>query len=245
MDERRPQATGNIDVGSVHDMTAEEMVSLIAHEIRNHLAVIQGFGTELGKSWQRLSEVTKEDSVRRMTERARYLNTVVGNLLYMRRIEAGVAWQEAAVADLFELLRPLVGELTDLTQEVRVELEAEPGRYFVHVDPQRLRQILTNLVLNAGRFAPGDSPVVLAVAARGDSICLEVRDEGPGIPVDRRAEIFERFTRLQEGGAGIGIGLFISRELARSMDGDLWVEDHPAGGSGATFVCSFPAAEGQ
>ena len=71
-------------------------------------------------------------------------------------------------------------------------------------------------------------------------MAISLHDEGPGIPADQREAIFGKFKRLEKGGSGIGLGLFISRAMMRSMSGDLWVEDVP---KGSTLVCLLPAAE--
>jgi signal transduction histidine kinase len=229
------------DVGpnSVRDMTPEEMVSLIAHEIRNHLAVIQGFGHELGNSWERISEETKRSSVRRMTDRARYLNMVVSNLMYMRRIQEGELFDCDTAISVEWIFERLGDEFAELAGGAPVQFEKPDGLSPLCGDPQLLRQILTNLIVNASRFSPRGSPIHLGVRDRDGMICIEVRDHGPGIPEELRPEIFKKFRRLEEGGTGVGLGLFISRELARSMGGDLWVED-PDDGPGSRFVCRLP-----
>lgn len=223
----------------VLEMAPEEMVSVIAHEVRNHLAVIQGFGGELHARWGELPEDMKRDSVRRMTERARYLNAVVNNLMVMRRLESGHVWKDTSEVDVEEFITTLLVELEDLARGHQLVADVSPGLPKIAADPHRMRQVLTNLVVNAARFSPADAPIVLSGQVEGNGVILRVTDNGPGIPEAHQERVFEKFTRLEDAGSGIGLGLFISRELMRSMDGDLRLEQ-PRTGSGATFALYLP-----
>ncbi|MGH2755727.1 MAG: ATP-binding response regulator [Actinomycetota bacterium] len=225
---------------SLLDIPVEEMMSLVAHEIRNPLAVIQGFGTELQNRWERIPDSQRLDAVTRMTERARYLNTVVNNLMSMRRLEAAHEWAEPRPASVAELVERLVDELVELARDRELTFEVEPNLPDVLVDTARLRQVMTNLTVNAAKFSPSGTPVQLFATSHPSGVALKVVDQGPGIPEDQREAIFGKFKRLQKGGSGIGLGLYISRALVRSMSGDLWVED---AAPGARFVCSLPVAD--
>ena len=224
---------------SISDVSAEEMMSLVAHEIRNPLAVIQGFGTELQNRWDTMAEDKRLDAVRRMTERARYLNTVVNNLMFMRRLQSGQTWTDPAPISLGDLLRGSWDELNDLSRGHPVVVEIPDEVPLIKAESARLRQVLTNLVVNAAKFAPGGTPITIRSSSSNDRVFIHVSDEGPGIPQDARETIFGKFSRLQEGGSGIGLGLFICRALMQSMRGDIYVADSPVG---ATFCLELPAA---
>lgn len=224
---------------TLHDISAEEMMSLVAHEIRNPLAVIQGFGTELSNRWEVMADELRLDSVRRMTERARYLNTVVNNLMFMRKLESGEYPFVPAVEEIDPLMESLWDELKDLSRGHPLEIEVPPGLPAVNIDMMRLRQVLTNLVVNAAKFSPPKEPIKITAERSPRGVVISVTDRGPGIPPERRDAVFEKFTRLEEGGSGIGLGLFISRALMTTMGGDLWVADD---GPGATLSCLLPAA---
>ncbi len=120
----------------------------------------------------------------------------------------------------------------------RVELRAESELWAV-VDLDRLSQILTNLFSNAARYA---APGVLELGARleGDRVLLWLRDEGPGIPEELQGVLFQRYRRLPSRVNGAGLGLWLSRELAQVMGGDLWVKSRA--GESTTFFVSLPAA---
>lgn len=232
-------APDSANASSISDVSAEEMMSLVAHEIRNPLAVIQGFGTELQNRWSTMPEDKRLDAVRRMTERARYLNTVVNNLMFMRRLQSGQVWIDPVPLDLGELLKGVWDELRDLSRGHPVQVELEPDLPHIEADGARLRQVLTNLVVNAAKFSPTGTPISLSAYRRGERVIVQVSDQGPGIPQESRETVFGKFERLQEGGSGIGLGLFICRALMNSMRGSITLGDDSPG---ATFCLDIPAA---
>lgn len=128
-------------------------------------------------------------------------------------------------------------ELSDARHRILLEGEGEP---WVLADQDRVRQILTNLLTNAAKYAV---PGLLALGARdeGDRILLWLRDEGPGIPEAQQAALFQRFHRLPSYTDGAGMGLWMSRQLAEQMGGQLWVQS--GDGRPSTFFVSLPAAQ--
>jgi signal transduction histidine kinase len=115
----------------------------------------------------------------------------------------------------------------------------------VEGDAERTRQVLTNLIDNAIKYSPHGGRIELGVEADDGYARFTVRDEGLGIPLGEQKRVFEKFYRLdpdhQRGIGGSGLGLYICRELVRSMNGRIWVESDA--GSGAAFVFELPIAE--
>jgi signal transduction histidine kinase len=113
----------------------------------------------------------------------------------------------------------------------------------VHGDPERTRQVLLNLLDNAVKYSPSRGRIEVGLAAVDDRLRFTVRDEGHGIPVGERERIFDKFYRLdpdqRRGIGGTGLGLYICRELVRSMHGQIWVESDP--GEGTVFGFELPA----
>ena len=109
----------------------------------------------------------------------------------------------------------------------------------------RAHQVLSNLIDNAIKYSPGGGRIEVRVGQDGEAIRFSVRDEGMGIPTGEHNRIFDKFYRLdpdnRRGVGGSGLGLYICRELVRSMNGRVWVESEP--GRGATFVFELPIAE--
>jgi two-component system sensor histidine kinase MtrB len=114
----------------------------------------------------------------------------------------------------------------------------------VRADPSRIRQCVENIVSNAIRYSPGEAPVTISIGTQKDGAgewgCLQVRDQGPGIPDDILPHIFERFTSGPNS-PGLGLGLYLARRIAASHDGELTVES--AAGKGARFTLLLPLSQ--
>jgi two-component system phosphate regulon sensor histidine kinase PhoR len=144
-----------------------------------------------------------------------------------------LVWTAAAVA------RVQVGDDTRIDVSIPAMLPKVAG------DPERTRQVLANLVDNAIKYSPHGGRIELGVEIGDEHVRFSVRDEGLGIPLGEQKRIFDKFYRLdpdhRRGISGSGLGLYICRELVRTMDGRIWVESDP--GRGATFVFELPLAE--
>lgn len=137
--------------------------------------------------------------------------------------------------DLAQLVRDAVKDVVTGQAVTPPVIKCEPGLEAV-VDPMRIRQVISNLLSNALKFSPPGSPVTVAVTTDDDTIEITVHDAGPGIPDERRDELFSKFGRLGHTGHGMGLGLYISRAIARAHGGDLELRDGP----GATFALTLP-----
>jgi signal transduction histidine kinase len=126
-----------------------------------------------------------------------------------------------------------------------IQFDVEPAEpaVFLVADRDRVTQVLTNLVENAMKYSPDGGRIQLGVEPVGGNVRFRVHDEGLGIPVDEHARIFDKFYRLdpdqRRGIGGTGLGLYICRELIRSMHGRIWVDSEP--GKGTTFAFELPA----
>lgn len=109
------------------------------------------------------------------------------------------------------------------------------------LDSVRVRQVLTNLVTNAVKFSPRRSEIIIEVRRDDEFAHISVRDQGRGIPANRQNELFQKFSRLGATGSGTGLGLYLSRGIARAHKGDLTCES--VAGRGATFTLSLPLTQ--
>jgi signal transduction histidine kinase len=144
------------------------------------------------------------------------------------------------VADLFE---PLI-----LQQERRVEMDIAPG-ITVKADETRLKQVLRNLIANALRYSPPQTPIQITATVLPEEEMVEIRviDHGAGIPGDKQEVIFDKFVRLERDMHGIirgsGLGLYITRQLVEAMKGMIAVESSSIEGEGATFLFTLPGSQ--
>ena len=128
-------------------------------------------------------------------------------------------------------------------EETTIEVAMDPVVPKVHGDGERTRQVLLNLLDNAIKYSPSGGRIEVGLSAVGDQLRFSVQDQGLGIPLGEQERIFDKFYRLdpdQRGGiGGTGLGLYICRELVRSMHGRIWVESDAGGGT--TFAFELPA----
>jgi two-component system sensor histidine kinase VicK len=127
---------------------------------------------------------------------------------------------------------------------IHLTFEAPADAPAIAADPDKVRQVLGNLLENAVKYSPDGGSVVLSVTSVGEKLRFSVRDEGLGVPPEEQRRIFEKFYRLDpqltRGVGGTGLGLYICRELVERMDGRIWVESD--GMRGAEFVVELPTA---
>jgi two-component system, sensor histidine kinase len=211
-----------------------EFLNMAAHELRTPLAVIVGYlsmlhdGTfgELNEDWARVLQI--------LSQKGEELNHIVDGLLTAARIEAGTVPGRAVDYDLREAARQATRKATPQAEllEAELHLDVPDEPVFVQSDPTHLTRIVDNLVNNALAYSHGRPWVRVTVRADREAV-LMVEDRGVGIPAEMRERIFERFVRLETPGQplqpGTGLGLYISRELARRQGGELEVLDSEPG----------------
>jgi signal transduction histidine kinase len=221
-------------------LSGEELLSFVGHELRNPLAVIHGFGVTIQERWATMAEEQKLDLVRRMTANAVYLDSVLTNVMQIRTGKLVEGTVRTRVEDTRPLIKSLAIELDPLSGGRPLVVEVDDGVPPVRVDAYRLRQVLTNLIVNSAKYAPTSAAVTIRAVAETDHVLITVSDEGPGIPADQREAVFDKFMQLDKHGKGLGLGLYISRALMRAMNGDLWVG---SGAPGLTMCLRLPKAD--
>ena len=216
----------------------DQLVATVSHEFRTALSAIGGYAEllEMGLRGGPLNEIQLAD-VRRIRNTYEHLASIVDDLLNYSKasgrdlpLDVGDVSLDGAVARAVELALPKA-----IDKRIRIQLPRDSttdAHIMVRADEERLRQIVLNLIVNAVKFAPADGTVDLAWCADDRAVLLEVRDSGPGIPIEKRDLLFRPYVRLASdtSSPGTGLGLAISRDLARAMGGDLAVDDGTAGG---------------
>jgi signal transduction histidine kinase len=211
-----------------------------SHELRTPIAGIQASAETLLRTSP--SRAAREDLLLQILREGHRAGRLIDDLLAITRMEQGTP----LARESFDLV-PLAAAAVDLTKElapaVDVQLNA-PGCVHLHGDPQRIRQILDNLLSNARHATPDGGQITVQVSQQGDKVQVEVTDTGPGVPPGARERVFERFTRLNgtypQGTGGNGLGLAIARSIATAHSGTLTCAD-PVG-PGARFQLRLPRA---
>ena len=225
-----------------------QLIADVAHELRTPLSVLTGY-LEAARDGV---EVPGLDPLAQAQRQAKVLARLVSDLQDLALADAHQLVLRRQRVRVDELLRPLGETWAAVASRAGVsfETEVDAGSETIEVDPDRIRQVLTNFLANALRYAPGDGSgrIVLAAERAGSRIRLSVGDNGPGIPEEAMPHIFERLYRVDpsrtrasgEAGEGFGLGLAIAHSLVEMHNGDLGVESEP--GAGATFWCAFEVA---
>lgn len=238
--------SGWVSILTVHDETRERRVermktdflATISHELRTPITPIKGYAHLLATRGDRVSPEKRAQALRVISDRADHLTRLVGDLLLASQVSDGAHLAiEMGVEDLGEVVQRAVASFPEMVPRIEVRLPDEPVP--VQCDRIRAEQCLANLIGNAEKYAPQDSPVEITVEVVGLHAQVHVRDHGTGIPPDEREKVFERFYRREDPftmrTGGTGLGLHIARELAVAMGGGLTLQA-PAEGSGAEFV---------
>jgi signal transduction histidine kinase len=222
-----------------------EFLATMSHELRTPLNAIAGY-TELLEMGLRgpLTDAQRRDLVRIRTN-GQHLLGLISGVLDLNRIERGQVHYELVPIAIEPFLADLDALVSPQAAAKSLALEYVPGDpdLMVVADREKLRQIVLNLLSNAIRYTPSGGRVTLSSSAISDAqVAVSIRDTGPGIPEERQAHVFEPFvqldrslTQIQE---GLGLGLAISRDLARGMGGDLTLRSTPS--TGASFILTLP-----
>jgi signal transduction histidine kinase len=228
------------------DRLKADLMAAVSHELRNPLTTIVGVFGILRVRRDRLSQAERDELVMMGIDQSERLHHMIEQLLMAARFEQpeGVASLGASRTELdaTDLIRQAGAEARARHHDRRIAIETN-GAMPVRVAQEAVVQVLGNLLDNACKYSPDGEPVRLSGTREGAEAVLVVEDAGPGIPEAERQRIFDRFTQLerhsQRRGGGVGLGLYIARQLARSQDGDLLVTD-PTDGRGARFELHLP-----
>jgi two-component system sensor histidine kinase KdpD len=208
----------------------------VSHDLRTPLSAIRAAATELQSGighdeavQGRLLELIGDESLR--------LDRLVGNLLDLSRVEAGVLQPRYQAVDMAELVEVSANSLERMFRDVALEVEVGPDLPSVQGDFTLLGQVVTNLLENAARHSPTGSTVVVAAVVEGATMRVSVADEGPGVDPSEAATIFEPFRSGSIAGTS-GIGLAICKAIIEAHAGTIRVGETAAGG--AEFSFSVP-----
>ncbi len=218
-----------------------DFVSLVSHELRSPMATVIGAARTLQTRWRELQPQQRQAFLALIADETARLSTLIGDVLDTSRLDAGTFSYTFTDVDLGALVRDSVANAAIAQDEVPIV--AEVGVVApVRADPERVRQVISNLIDNAVKYSPAGEPVAVQVAPRNSSVMIAVTDRGPGIAADDQRVIFEKFGRVNRSGSvskpGTGLGLYIARSIAEAHGGTLEVAS--ALGRGATFTLELP-----
>jgi len=215
------------------------LLSAISHDLRTPLAAIQGAASSLLLPADPLPESARGDMLAMIRDESQRLARLLSNLLDLTRLESGALQARKEWQPVDEVIGAALRRLETSGSPMEVRVHLQEGLPLVPLDAVLMEQLFSNLLLNAGRHAPG-SPIDLRAWIDEGALQLDVSDQGPGIPAAFRKRVFDKFFRLPGAGGdgGVGLGLAICDAVVRTHGGKIWVEDSPLGG--ASFRIALP-----
>lgn len=214
-----------------------DLVSTVAHELRSPLTSVKGFTATLLNKWDRFNDEQRQLMLQTVNADADRVTRLISELLDVSRIDADRLELHKQVVDIPAAIRRLVdGRVAAGEPAERFVLRASDSLPEMWADPDKLDQVLANLVDNAVRHGAGK--VTMAVESTGEGAAITVSDEGEGVAPDIRGLVFRRFWRAGRRG-GTGLGLYIVKGLVEAHGGDVAVTEGPSGG--ALFRVALPA----
>lgn len=223
------------------DQVRSALLSAVSHDLRRPLAAAVAAVGGLRAAGSALSADDKRELLETADESLATLSTLVTDLLDVSRVEAGVLAVSLSPVDAAEAVLAAVDELG--LGPVEVELALDPELPPLRADPVLLQRVLVNVLANAHRHSPDGRRTRVATSRLGGVAEIRIVDHGPGVPIERRDDIFAPFQRLgdTDNTAGLGLGLALSKGFTEGMGGTLTPEDTPGGG--LTMVVALPVVQ--
>jgi signal transduction histidine kinase len=220
-------------------LAREEMLSWVAHEVKTPLSAAL---TASDLAMRKLPTDEPSEAVRKLlrviSRQLHRMDELINSILDAAQLEHGNLPLELQRTDIGEFVERIVAYWAELHPDIEFELK-NGGLAEVDADPERLRQVLDNLISNAIKYGRSGKCVLLEIREASDSVRISVTDYGPGIPQHELASIFNRYRRIPgQGGRGHGLGLYVAGALARHHGGNLSVRSEV--GKGSTFTLSLP-----
>ncbi len=216
----------------------DDFLLTVSHELRTPVTSVKGFAEMLAGQENSLTESQRE-AIGAIVEGTADLSTLIDDLVDLARSDAGRLQIRPRPTEVGALLERVARQLRPRFEERRQEFEVSAAQDLpeIEVDPERIVQVLCNLLLNANKYAEEGAEVELRAERRDGGVVIEVADNGPGIPPDQLEHVFERFWRADSSESqrvgGTGLGLAIARSLVELHGGEITAESPP--GSGARF----------
>lgn len=219
-----------------------DLISTASHELRAPLTSVRGFTKTLLARWDRFDDATRRQMLATIDEDADRLTRLLTGLLDVSRIDTGRLPLRRRIVALSEVVEPLARRFAVEHPDRTLTIDVEPELPDVIADPDRIEQVLSNLLDNAVKHGRGE--VRVTVRRDGRAVRCAVTDDGGPVPVQELTRLFGKYYRTQDARvSGLGLGLYISRGIVTAHGGDIWARSDA--GTGTEFAFTIPLAESQ
>jgi two-component system sensor histidine kinase KdpD len=241
---RTQEAASKAEAARQSDELKSTLLDALAHEFKTPLTSIKAASTAMLSSTA-LNAEQQHELISVVDEEADRLSILVTEAIQMARIEAGRVHLERETCPVADLVESALDKLRSVIEDRRIDVQLPPGLPGVWADRELIEIALRQLIDNALKYSPRDTPVVVAAELSDHRVLLSVADRGPGIAEEEQSRIFEKFYRAEASRhqiPGAGLGLVIAREIIQVHGGEIWVESKP--GEGSVFRFAFPISGG-
>jgi two-component system sensor histidine kinase KdpD len=224
------------------DRLRSALLTSISHDLKTPLAAVLGAASTLREFSSGLTDTEKADLLFTVIDESERLNRFIANLLDMTKLESGAIVPNTALQDLGEIVGSALRRASKILARHQIELELAAGLPMLELDAVLFEQALFNLLDNAAKYSPDGTIIRIRSWRDQDAVCLEVLDEGDGIPPADLEHIFDKFYRAEKGDrvrAGTGLGLAISRGFVEALQGQITAANR-SDRAGAVFAIRLP-----
>jgi two-component system sensor histidine kinase KdpD len=223
------------------DELKSELLAAVSHDLRTPLSSIRVAATALDQNGIHWGDETRHEMLRMIDTEAARLSRLVGNLLDLSRIEAGVVHPQKEWRSLDEVVARAIDDLGDRLREHRVTVQIPESLPLVPLDFTHIEDVFVNLLENAVRHAPPGTEIRISAQVNGSNVIAQVENDGPPVSVEAADEVFNRFYSGRSAYHGTGLGLAICKGLVEAHGGRIWVER--PGERGARFALALPLSD--
>lgn len=248
MKDRSGELTGTVvileDITEIRRLEElkSDFISTVSHELRTPLTSIKGYASLLLNPKGQFDEETRKKYVKIIDRHSEQLTKLIDNLLDVSRLEAGHLHLALKPVNLNNLLTKVLVNLEPQTSQHQIENKLPKDLPQIVADPDRIEQVLTNLITNAIKYSAPHTTITISGKVEKDRVVVSVEDKGIGIPQKELPHLFDRFHRVDRRLAreteGTGLGLYIAKNLIELHHGEIWVESEV--GKGSKFSFSLP-----
>lgn len=219
----------------------DEFIGVASHELKTPVTSIKSFAQILQYKFKKKGFHNESELLGKLDAQIDKLTALIGDLLDVTKIEAGQLLFNNDTFAFDELIAEIVEEMQRTTERHTIRIKGKIGKTITS-DRERIGQVLINLISNAIKYSPYAKEIIVSSSVVNDAIQVCVQDFGVGISEDKQEKVFDRFFRVsgpdKETYPGLGLGLFISNEIVKRLDGKIWVKSIE--GKGSTFCFSLP-----
>jgi signal transduction histidine kinase len=217
-----------------------EFIANVSHELRTPLALIKGYATTLSSPQVALDEVQTNRFLENVSFAADRLGRMIDDLLWASRLETHQLHLEPKDFDLGQMIDQVLSWFQPHARGCRLVSDLPEEGLHVWADPDRVEQVLVNLLTNAAKYSPPESTITIRSQLLQDPprVVVHVCDEGIGIAAEHLPHLFDRFYLTEDSDKGVGLGLPICKGLVEAMGGEIWVVSEL--GKGSTFSFTLP-----